>query len=88
MEIKTTQQSPEMLAHQLIIPIDVGSTNLPVLHGLSCTDYERENSGPRLRSALDEHQLAFKDCWEKAHKALAPEHLIFALPMTCLSTHN
>ena len=60
------QQSPEMPAHRLRIPIDMGGTNLPVVHGVSCTDYERENIGPRLRSALAKHELAFKDCWEQA----------------------
>ena len=63
-EMKMAQQLPEMPALRLRIPIDLGGINLPVVHGVSCTDYDRESIGPRLRSALAKHELDFKDFWE------------------------
>ena len=71
------QQLPGVPAHKLRIPIDMGGTNLPVVHRVSCTDHKKGNIGPRLRSALAKHELAFKDCWEKACKALARQRLGF-----------
>ena len=59
------------------IPIDMGGTNLPVVHGVSCTDDERKRIGPRLRSALAKHELAFKDRWEQARTALTRQKLGF-----------
>ena len=76
-EMRMAQQSPEMPAHRLRIPIDMGGTNLPVVHGVSCTDYERENIGPRLRSALARHELAFQDRWEQARTAATRQKLGF-----------
>ena len=55
----------------------MGGTNLPVVHGVSCTDHERGSIGPRLRSALAKHELAFKDRWEKARTALTRQKLGF-----------
>ena len=76
-EMKMAQQLPEMPAHCLRIPIDLGGTNLPVVHGVSCTDYERENIGPRLHSALAKHELAFTDCWKQARTAATRQKLGF-----------
>ena len=69
-EMNMAQQSPEMPARKIRIPIDMGGTNLPVVHGVSCTDNERKRIGPRLRSALAKHELAFKDHWEQARTVL------------------
>ena len=76
-EMNMAQQSPEMPARKVRIPIDMGGTNLPFVHGVSCTDNERKRIGPRLRSALAKHELAFKDCWEQARTALTRQKLGF-----------
>lgn len=75
LEMRMSQQSPEMPAHRLRIPIDIDGTNLPVVHGVSCTDYERENIGPRLRSVLARYELAFQDLWEQARTATTQQKL-------------
>ena len=36
--------------HDIIFPLDVHGSNVPMLHDVSCTDEERESIGPHLRS--------------------------------------
>ena len=46
--------------HSINIPIEKGISNLPIVHKVSCTDDEREQVGPHLRSAQAQHTLNFK----------------------------
>ena len=46
--------------HDIIFPLDVQGSNVPMLHDVSCTDKERETSiGPHLRSYYAGHSLNF-----------------------------
>ena len=36
--------------HDIIFPLDVHGSNVPMLHDVSCTDEERKSIGPHLRS--------------------------------------
>ena len=67
MEILSGPNSP---SEQIVIPIEKQTTNLPVIYGVSCTDKERAEIGPQLRSSLAKHQLDFKGSWHQARVGL------------------
>ena len=43
--------------HNIAFPIDVNGSNVPMLHGVSCTTLERVTIGPHLRSCHARHLL-------------------------------
>ena len=47
------------VCHDIIFPLDVQGSNVPMLHDVSCTDEERESIGPHLRSCYAGHSLNF-----------------------------
>ncbi len=69
------RQGPGHPKHCIEIPIEKKITNLPILRDVSCTDKEREDIGPHLRSALPKHRLDFQGSWEEAQTALTRQHL-------------
>ena len=47
------------IAHSVVIPIEKEKTNLPMVYNVACTDKERQDIGPHLRSSLARHTMAF-----------------------------
>ena len=57
------KQSDYSTRHDILIPIDRKSTNLPLVYNVSCSKTERTNIGPHLRSSLAKHKLNFFKEW-------------------------
>ena len=60
------KQAPHHPNHQIKIPIDTFNTNIPLIHDVSCTDKERREVAPHLRSSMAKHTLNFKKSWTVA----------------------
>ena len=62
-------------AHVLKIPIDIRGTNLPIVFDVWCTQHERDNIGPHLRTALVLEPLNIRSTINRAKTAAAQTSL-------------
>ena len=60
------KQSDYIKRHNIEIPVDRKGTNLPLAFNVSCTEAERNDIGPNLRSSLAKHELDFFNKWNVA----------------------